>query len=131
MAINDVEHCETCEIHEDKIKQVSEHMPDEDELYDLAELFKIFGDSTRIRILYVLFESEVCVCDLAEMLHMNQSAISHQLKILKQAKLVTGRREGKSVIYSLADEHVRTIIDQGRDHIEESENGGLAHEAKS
>ena len=119
MAINDVEHCETCEIHEDKIKQVSEHMPDEAELYDLAELFKIFGDSTRIRILYVLFESEVCVCDLAEMLHMNQSAISHQLKILKQAKLVTGRREGKSVIYSLADEHVRTIIDQGREHIEE------------
>ena len=119
MAINDVEHCETCEIHEDKIKQVSEQMPDEDELYDLAELFKIFGDSTRIRILYVLFESEVCVCDLAEMLHMNQSAISHQLKILKQAKLVTGRREGKSVIYSLADEHVRTIIDQGREHIEE------------
>ena len=119
MAINDVEHCETCEIHEDKIKQVSEHMSDEDELYDLAELFKIFGDSTRIRILYVLFESEVCVCDLAEMLHMNQSAISHQLKILKQAKLVTGRREGKSVIYSLADEHVRTIIDQGREHIEE------------
>ena len=119
MAINDVEHCETCEIHEDKIKQVSEHMPDEDELCDLAELFKIFGDSTRIRILYVLFESEVCVCDLAEMLHMNQSAISHQLKILKQAKLVTGRREGKSVIYSLADEHVRTIIDQGREHIEE------------
>ena len=94
-------------------------MPDEDELYDLAELFKIFGDSTRIRILYVLFESEVCVCDLAEMLHMNQSAISHQLKILKQAKLVTGRREGKSVIYSLADEQVRTIIDQGREHIEE------------
>ena len=119
MAINDVEHCETCEIHEDKIKQVSEHMRDEDELYDLAELFKIFGDSTRIRILYVLFESEVCVCDLAEMLHMNQSAISHQLKILKQAKLVTGRREGKSVIYSLADEHVRTIIEQGREHSEE------------
>ena len=119
MALNDVEHCETCEIHEDKIRMVSEHMPDEDELYDLAELFKIFGDSTRIRILYVLFESEVCVCDLAEMLHMTQSAISHQLKILKQAKLVTGRREGKSVIYSLADDHVRTIIDQGREHIEE------------
>ena len=78
MAINDVEHCETCEIHEDKIKQVSEHMPDEDELYDLAELFKIFGDSTRIRILYVLFESEVCVCDLAEMLHMNQSAVTER-----------------------------------------------------
>lgn len=119
MALNDVEHCETYEIHEDKIKLVSGRMPDEDELYDLAELFKVFGDSTRIRILYVLFTSEVCVCDLAEMLHMNQSAISHQLRILKQAKLVAGRREGKSVIYSLADDHVRTIIAQGREHIEE------------
>ena len=78
-------------------------MPDEDELYDLAELFKVFGDSTRIRILFVLFQSEMCVCDLAQSLNMNQSAISHQLKILKQAKLVTGRREGESVIYSLAD----------------------------
>ena len=119
MAINDVEHCETCEIHEDKIKQVSEHMPDEDELYDLAELFKIFGDSTRIRILYVLFESEVCVCDLAAVLSMTQSAISHQLRILKQNKLVKCRREGKSVFYSLADDHVRSIIAQGREHIEE------------
>ena len=119
MAINDVEHCETCEIHEDKIKQVSEHMPDEDELYDLAELFKIFGDSTRIRILYVLFESEVCVCDLAEMLHMNQSAISHQLRVLKANKLVKFRREGKTVFYSLADDHVRRIINQGMEHVEE------------
>lgn len=92
---------------------------DEDELYDLAELFKVFGDSTRIRILFVLFGSEVCVCDLAETLNMTQSAVSHQLKILKQAKLVSSRREGKSVFYSLADEHVRTIIDQGREHIEE------------
>ena len=119
MAIHDVECCEECQTHEDLLKLVHEQMPDEDELYDLAELFKVFGDSTRIRILYVLFESDVCVCDLAEMLNMNQSAISHQLKILKQAKLVTGRREGKSVIYSLADDHVRTIIDQGREHIEE------------
>ena len=110
MAINDVPCCEAYEVHEDKIKAASEQMPDEDELYDLAELFKVFGDSTRIRIL---------LCDLAQSLNMNQSAISHQLKILKQAKLVTGRREGKSVIYSLADEHVRTIIDQGREHIEE------------
>ena len=86
---------------------------------DLAELFKVFGDSTRIRILYVLFQSELCVCDLAEALQMTQSAISHQLKILKQAKLVSGRREGKSVFYSLADDHVRLIIDQGREHIEE------------
>ena len=119
MAINDVEHCETCEIHEDKIKQVSEHMPDEDELYDLAELFKVFGDSTRIRILFVLFEAEVCVCDLAAALSMTQSAISHQLRILKQNKLVKCRREGKSVFYSLADDHVRSIIAQGREHIEE------------
>ena len=87
-------------------------MPSEDELYDLAELFKVFGDSTRIRILFVLFEKDVCVCDLAETLNMTQSAISHQLKILKQNKLVKGRREGKSVFYSLADDHVRTIIEQ-------------------
>ena len=119
MAIDDVPCCEAYEVHEDKIIAANEQMPDEDELYDLAELFKVFGDSTRIRILFVLFQSEMCVCDLAQSLNMNQSAISHQLKILKQAKLVTGRREGKSVIYSLADEHVRTIIDQGREHIEE------------
>ena len=92
---------------------------DEDMLYDMAELFKVFGDSTRIRILYVLFEAEVCVCDLAQALNMTQSAISHQLKILKQAKLVKSRREGKSVFYSLADGHVRTIIAQGLEHIEE------------
>ncbi|MCT7397936.1 metalloregulator ArsR/SmtB family transcription factor [Eubacterium sp. LFL-14] len=94
-------------------------MPDEDELYDLAELFKVFGDSTRIRILFVLFESEVCVCDLAETLNMTQSAVSHQLRILKQAKLIKNRREGKSIFYSLADGHVRTIISQGIEHIEE------------
>lgn len=119
LAINDVPCCEECEVHEEKVRAVNEKMPDEDELYDLAELFKVFGDSTRIRILFVLFQSEMCVCDLAQTLNMNQSAISHQLKILKQAKLVAGRREGKSVFYSLADEHVRTIIDQGREHIEE------------
>ena len=119
MAINDVECCETFQTHEELLKVVSEKMPDEDKLYDLAELFKVFGDSTRIRILYVLFEAEVCVCDLAETLSMTQSAISHQLKILKQSKLVMSRREGKSVFYSLADGHVRTIIAQGREHIEE------------
>ena len=94
-------------------------MPSEEELYDLAELFKVFGDSTRIRILYVLFEAEVCVCDLAAALNMTQSAISHQLKILKQSRLVKSRREGKSIFYSLADAHVRTIISQGMEHIEE------------
>ena len=119
MAIHDVECCDDVHIHADAVKRVHEHMPDEDELYDLAELFKVFGDSTRIRILYVLFESDMCVCDLAQALNMTQSAVSHQLKILKQAKLVSGRRDGKSVIYSLADNHVRTIIDQGREHIEE------------
>lgn len=111
--------CEITEVHEDVLKLVNEKMPKEDELYDLAELFKVFGDSTRIRILFVLFEAEVCVCDLAETLHMTQSAISHQLKILKQNKLVKGRREGKSVFYSLADHHVRTIIAQGIEHITE------------
>ena len=92
-------------------------MPTEDQMYDLAELFKVFGDSTRIRILYVLFESDVCVADISETLNMTQSAISHQLRILKQAKLVSARRDGKSVIYSLADDHVRTIIAQGQEHI--------------
>ena len=94
-------------------------MPCEENLYDLAELFKVFGDTTRIRILYVLFEAEMCVCDIAEILNMTQSAISHQLKVLKQAKLVRNRREGKQIYYSLADDHVRTIIGQGMDHIEE------------
>lgn len=116
---NELECCDSVEIHEDLLKTVTEQMPQEEELYDLAELFKVFGDSTRIRILYVLFEAEVCVCDIAEALHMTQPAISHQLKILKQAKLVKSRREGKSVFYSLADGHVRTIIAQGREHIEE------------
>ena len=119
MSEAELECCESVEIHQDRLKIVSDQMPEEEELYDLAELFKVFGDSTRIRILFVLFEAEVCVCDLAEALHMTQSAISHQLKILKQAKLVRSRREGKSVFYSLADGHVRTIIAQGREHIEE------------
>ncbi len=119
MSEKNVECCEVYEVHENLLKIVEEKMPQETELYDLAELFKIFGDSTRIRILFVLFETEACVCDLAEALHMTQSAISHQLRILKQSKLVKNRREGKSVFYSLADEHVRTIIDQGLEHVEE------------
>ena len=102
--------CETVEVHEDLLRIVEQTMPEETELYDLAELFKVFGDSTRIRILFVLSSAEVCVCD---------PAISHQLRILKQNKLVKSRREGKSIFYSLADGHVSTIIAQGRDHIEE------------
>ena len=114
-----VECCECNEVHEELLKIVNKTMPEETELYDLAELFKVFGDSTRIRILFVLFEAEVCVCDLAKVLNMTQSAISHQLRILKQNKLVKSRREGKSIFYSLADDHVRTIIAHGREHIEE------------
>lgn len=112
-----VERCDYIHAHADIIEKVTSEMPEEEVLYDLAELFKIFGDSTRIKILYVLFEAEMCVCDIAQLLHMTQSAISHQLRALKQAKLVKFRREGKTVFYSLADDHVRTIIGQGMEHI--------------
>ena len=100
-------------------ERVLTEMPDEESLYDLAELFKVFGDTTRIRILYALFESELCVCDIAQVLGMTQSAISHQLRVLKQARLVRSRREGKQIYYFLADDHVRTIIGQGMDHVSE------------
>lgn len=105
--------------HEEEIGKMVENMPDEEELYDLAELFKIFGDSTRIRILYALFENELCVQDISELLNMTQSAISHQLRVLKQSRLVKNKRQGKCILYSLADEHVRTIINSGLEHIEE------------
>ena len=113
---------ETCEfqfVHEDTVRRALEMMPAEDQLYDLAELFKVFGDSTRIKILYALFEAEMCVCDIAQLLNMNQSAISHQLRVLKQSQLVKFRREGKTVFYSLADGHVRTILSQGMEHLAE------------
>ena len=105
--------------HEEEIGKMVENMPEEEELYDLAELFKIFGDSTRIRILYALFENELCVQDISELLNMTQSAISHQLRVLKQSRLVKNKRQGKCILYSLADEHVRTIINSGLEHIEE------------
>ena len=110
-------HCEYMHAHEELVEQVKGKMPDDNELYDLADLFKVFGDSTRIKILYVLFETEMCVCDIATLLGMSLSAISHQLRVLKQSGLVKYRREGKSVFYSLADDHIRTIIDQGYEHI--------------
>ncbi len=120
MAIDrDIECCESSEVHEELLHIVKEQMPPEEQLYDLAELFKMFGDSTRIRILFVLFEAEVCVCDLAAALNMTVSAVSHQLKLLKQSKLIKSRREGRSVFYSLADDHVRTIVSQGMEHITE------------
>ncbi len=117
--VHDSETCEYMHVHPDLIEKVRAGMPPEETLYDLAELYKVFGDSTRIKILYVLFEAEVCVCDLAQCLNMTTSAISHQLRVLKQSRLVKSRREGKTVFYSLADDHVRTIIGQGMDHIEE------------
>ena len=116
---NTTECCGHTHSHDEVVERMNETMPDETELYDLAELFKVFGDSTRIRILFVLFNEEICVCDIAETLGMTQSAISHQLRILKKSKLVKSRREGKSIFYSLADDHVKTIIAQGREHIEE------------
>ena len=114
---DETEVCEINEPHEELVKRVNAEMPEEETLCDLAELFRIFGDTTRIKILYVLFESDMCVCDIAQLLNMTQSAISHQLRVLKASKLVKNRREGKSVIYSLADSHVREIIDQGIEHI--------------
>ncbi len=119
MAIQDVEQCDLHEVHEDKVRRLAAEMPDEDSLYDLAELFKAFGDSTRIRIMFALLKEEICVCDLAETLGMTQSAVSHQLRLLKQARLVAGRREGKQIIYYLADDHVRTIIEMGMEHVNE------------
>lgn len=105
--------------HPDIVKSVAEKLPDEELLYDVAELFKVFGDSTRVRIICALFESEMCVCDIAGVLNMTQSAISHQLRVLKQARLVKYRREGKTVFYSLADGHIQTIFDQAFEHIME------------
>ena len=115
----ELEQCEVSQVHADIVEKVNADMPDEEILYDLAELFKLFADSTRIKILYVLFASELCVCDIAQLLNMSQSAISHQLRALKQAKLVRYRREGKQVFYSLADGHVRTILGQGMEHVAE------------
>jgi len=115
----EVHSCECCGVHHDIVEKVSKVMPDEGVLYEAAELLKIFGDSTRIRIIFVLCQSEMCVCDIAKLLGMTQSAISHQLRVLKQMKLVKNRREGKTVYYSLADGHIQNIISQGMEHITE------------
>lgn len=111
--------CEYMHVHEDIVERVEQVMPDEQQLLDLSEFFKVFGDSTRIKILYVLSQSEMCVCDIATLLQMGQSAISHQLRVLKQMRLVTFRRDGKTVFYSLADAHIQTILAQGMEHIGE------------
>ena len=104
---------------EDIVEKVLAQQPDDEILYDLAELFKVFGDSTRIKILYSMFEHELCVNDIARLLNLSQSSVSHQLRILKTSKLVKFRREGKSIFYSLDDEHVRAIISMGMEHVEE------------
>ena len=114
----EVECCDVTFIHEDKVRRAQEIMPDEERIKELAEFYKVFGDATRVKILYVLLESEMCVCDLAAVLQMTQSAISHQLRVLKQMKLVK-RRDGKTVYYSLADNHIQNIISQGMEHIME------------
>ena len=111
--------CQQEHRHPEHIEAVRRLMPDDDSLYDLSEVFRVFGDSTRIRILYALFESELCVCDLATLLGVTQSAVSHQLRILKDAKLVKFRREGKSIFYALDDDHVRAILSLGMEHLSE------------
>lgn len=116
---NIVEQCAYIHVHEDIVQQVNQEIPDEEMLYDLADFFKVFADSTRIKILYVLLCSEMCVCDLAQILNMTQSAISHQLRTLKQMDLVKNRRDGKTIFYSLADEHIKSILSQGMEHINE------------
>ncbi len=112
-----VECCEFMHAHDEIVERVQKEMPGEDTLYDLTELFRIFGDSTRIRILYVLFEAEMCVCDIAALLGMTQSAISHQLRVLKQMRLVSFRRDGKTVFYKLADANIQTFLALGMEHI--------------
>ena len=111
--------CQEQQIHPEALEKVRSLLPPDERLYDLAELFKIFGDSTRLKILYALLEGELCVCDLAGLMAVSQSAVSHQLRVLKTSKLVKFRKEGKTVFYSLADEHVIRILSQGMEHIME------------
>lgn len=117
MDIQELPRCEETRIHPDAVERVRGLLPQDEVLYDLAELFKIFGDSTRVKILYALLESELCVCDIAKLMEVSQSAVSHQLRVLKGSKLVKFRREGKTVYYSLADQHVMSILSQGMEHI--------------
>ena len=106
-------------INQEAAEKIAETMPDDEYLYDLSELFRIFGDSTRIKILFALFDDELCVGDIANILGLSQSSVSHQLRILKDNKLVKFRRDGKSIYYSLDDDHVRSILKLGMDHVEE------------
>ena len=107
------------EKHQDIINNVKNKMPKEEILFDIAEVFKVFGDSTRMKIICCLFEAEMCVCDIAEIINSTQSAVSHQLRVLKQAKLVKYRKEGKTVYYSLSDRHVEIIFNMALEHVKE------------
>ena len=117
----EIDRCDCDVIHEDVVNKVQNSMAEEDHLYDLAEVFKVFGDSTRIRILEALSKSEMCVCDIAFLLTLTQSASSHQLRVVKQARLVKNRRDGKIVYYSLDDDHIERILNMGLEHIREKE----------
>ena len=114
-----IESCNCNIIHQDTVARVKDLLPKDEVLYDLAELFKAFGDSTRVKLLCALFESDMCVCDLAAILGISQSAVSHQLRTLKASRLVKFRRDGKVVYYSLDDEHIKSIFNQGFEHITE------------
>ena len=117
MERSEIELCGFLHVHEELAEQVRRELPETEQLMQLAELFKVFGDGTRVRILYVLLTAEVCVCDIAKLLGMTQSAVSHQLRTLKQACLIKSRRDGKTIFYSLADDHVATLLRQGMEHV--------------
>ena len=119
--LNGIEICDEKVTDHDRDEEIRRMMTEDELLFSMADFFKIFGDSTRIRILYALFESELCVCDIAEVLDMTVSAVSHQLRVLKQARLVSARRSGKSMIYSLADDHVKAIIEKAYEHLAEDD----------
>lgn len=116
---DEIERCDCTVIHDEVVEQVRKSMPDDEHLMDLADLFKVFADTTRVKILYALFSSEMCVCDIAALLNMTKSAISHQLRVLKQARLVRYRKDGKIVYYSLDDNHIKNIFGQGLEHVSE------------
>ena len=123
--------CDCNVIHDAVVSRVQQQMPPREKFYDLAALFKVFGDSTRIKMIWALFEAEMCVCDIASLLNMTQSAISHQLRVLKRARLIKRRRDGKIVFYSLDDKHIELIFDQAMHHINESPaSGACSYEAE-
>lgn len=119
---NEIKQCEISLVHEENCQKIMNSMPQEEVLFELAELYKVFSDSTRVKIMYVLDLSELCVCDIAKILNMSPSAISHQLRVLKQSDLVKYRKSGKEVYYSLKDDHVKQLLNQGMNHINEGQH---------